>query len=87
MRKRGVPIEYVEWYRRRLKDRTTTLSFDNFTSAIFGVENGIDQGCPLSVIAFLFYNSDLLDLANRKRGELILGFIDDVALAARGSSF
>ncbi|KAH7918415.1 hypothetical protein BV22DRAFT_975724, partial [Leucogyrophana mollusca] len=87
MRKRGVLIEYVEWFRRRLDDRQTKLIFDSFISEIFGVGNGIDQGCPLSVIAFLFYNSDLLDIADRRKGELILGFIDDTLLAARGRSF
>lgn len=47
----------------------------------------MDQGCPLSVIEFLFYNVNLLDIARPQEGSLTLGFIDDVALVARGKSF
>ncbi|KAH7917855.1 hypothetical protein BV22DRAFT_1025622 [Leucogyrophana mollusca] len=87
MRKRGIPLEYTEWLKWCLDGRKTTLAFDNFISEIFGVGNGIDQGCPLSVIISLFYNADLLDIVNRKKGELSLGFIDDTLFAARGRSF
>lgn len=89
LRAKGIPQEYVNWYRRRLENRSTHLVFDDYQSKAFNVENGIDQGCPLSPLAFIFYNSNLLEVAdpNPRKGELSLGFIDDVALAARGKSY
>ena len=32
MRRRGVPVEYTEWIRRKVEGRTTTLTFDGYTS-------------------------------------------------------
>ncbi|KAG2746894.1 hypothetical protein P692DRAFT_20695030, partial [Suillus brevipes Sb2] len=89
MRHAGIPLEYINWYSNRLSKRKTTLHFDNYRSDLFNVSNGVDQGCPLSVIGFLFYNSPVLRVANTnpKRGELSLGFIDDIALAARGKDY
>ncbi|KIK45268.1 hypothetical protein CY34DRAFT_42041, partial [Suillus luteus UH-Slu-Lm8-n1] len=89
MRMKGFPEEYITWYQRQLNNHSTTLIFDDYVSATFNVENGVDQGCPLSVIAFLIYNSDVLKVADPKpsRGELSLGFIDDIALVAKGKTF
>ena len=47
LRKKGIPIEYVNWLRRKLTGRRTTISFDDFTSKPFNVNDGCDQGCPL----------------------------------------
>ena len=63
------------------------LEFNDYCSPLFQIESSIDQGCPLSVLAFLFYNADILDIADTKNGELVLGFIDDIAIRARGPSF
>ena len=89
MRTAGIPLEYVNWYRNRLNNRMTTLHFDDHCSTWFKVPNGIDQGCPLSVIGFLFYNAELLRVAdpNPRKGELSLGFIDDIAIAAQGKTY
>jgi hypothetical protein len=56
---------------------------------LFNVVDGIDQGCPLSPLGFVFYNSDVLRVANPnpRQGELSLGFLDNVALAARGKTY
>lgn len=89
MRMKGFPEEYILWYQRQLSSRSTTLVFDDYESATFNVENGVDQGCPLSVIAFLIYNADVLEVADPKPtcGELSLGFIDNIALIAKGKTF
>ena len=84
---RGLPAEYVNWYRTRLTGRSTTLEFNDFCSQLFSIDSGIDQGCPLSVVGFLFYNADILDIPNKKNGELASGFIDDIKLIARGPTF
>ena len=87
MRMRGIPKEYIDWYRIRLTGRQTILCFDDYTSPSFNIDSSVDQGCPLSALAFLFYNADMLDVPNCKNGEIGLGFIDDVCLATQGPSF
>jgi hypothetical protein len=72
LKRKGIPTQYVEWYRRRLENRTTHLFFNDYQSKLFKVSDGLDQECPLSPLAFIFYN---------------LGFLDDVALAARAKSY
>ena len=86
MRMRGLPPEYIGWYKRRLTGRRTTLTFDDFTSDPFSIPTGLDQGCPLSPIAFLFYNADLIGLADGQKDMIGLGFIDDTAFMARGGT-
>ena len=82
MRKCGIPKQYTDWYHVRLTGRQTVLCFDDYTSPSFNIENGIDQGCPLSALAFLFYNTDILDIPDRKNGETGAGFIDDIIFVA-----
>lgn len=89
MRAKGVPEQYVAWTERKLEGRTTELKFDDYKSDEFIIRHGIDQGCPLSCISYLFYNSGLIETARpgegRKKGkeELAVGYIDDVALLVR----
>jgi hypothetical protein len=87
MRTRGIPKEYTEWYKRHLDGRITTLSFDDFISLTFQIPIGLDQGCPMSPIAYLFYNTDLIGLANGEKDKPGLGFMDDTAYVARGKDF
>jgi len=89
LRNAGIPEEYVSWYGRRLENHTTHLFFDDHKSSLFNIQDGLDQGCPLSPFGFIVYNSGVLNVAdpNPRRGELSLGFIDDVALVARGESY
>ncbi|KAG2749479.1 hypothetical protein P692DRAFT_20694273, partial [Suillus brevipes Sb2] len=89
LRKVGIPQEYVDWYGRRLDNRKTVMIFDDFQSEAFNVADGVDQGCPLSPLGFVFYNSGVLQVAdpNPRRGEISLGFIDDVALGAKGKTY
>jgi hypothetical protein len=87
MRSKGVPEQYVAWMERKLAGRRTVLCFDDYESETFDITHGIDQGCPLSCIFYLSYNSALIEIAGKYKGtraELVLGFIDDVALMARG---
>ncbi|CDO75057.1 hypothetical protein BN946_scf184757.g12 [Trametes cinnabarina] len=87
LRMRGVPTEYVDWLRVKLTGRRTRLLFDDYVSAPFDIASGIDQGCPLSVILYAFYNSDLIDSADTADGELAVGSMDDVALVVTGKTF
>jgi ribonuclease HI len=86
MRKRAVPKQYVNFIGRMLNGRRTRLRFDDFTSPAFEISNGIGQGDPLSMILYLFYNADLLDIPEGKK-ETSVTFVDDVALLAIGDTF
>ncbi|GBE84554.1 RNA-directed DNA polymerase from mobile element jockey [Sparassis crispa] len=87
MHTRGVPKEIINWLQRRLEGRHTRILFDDFKSALFEIISSIDQGCPLSVILYEFYNSDLFEIAYRVPDSLALGYIDDAAITAIGKNY
>ena len=87
MRKCHLPLEIVKYMEHLLKDRKTKLHFDDFKSEWSPITNGIGQGDPLSMILYVIYNSDLVDIAKKEKGELTLAFVDDTALIAVGNSF
>ncbi|GBE85286.1 hypothetical protein SCP_0704730 [Sparassis crispa] len=87
MHTRGVPSQIINWLKRHLEGRRTRILFNDFRSALFEIINGIDQGCPLSVILYEFYNSDLFEIAYRIPQSLALGYIDDAAIIAIGKDF
>ncbi|EJD45154.1 hypothetical protein AURDEDRAFT_49485, partial [Auricularia subglabra TFB-10046 SS5] len=51
------------------------LKFDDYASDWFDVNNGIGQGDPLSMILYLFYNSDMVKLAVGS-DEISLGYVN-----------
>jgi len=87
MKKRRLPPEIVSFTRRMLEDRKTKLRFDDFESDWLPIENGIGQGDPLSMLLYVIYNSDLVDIAKKEKGELALAFVDDMALVVIGKTF
>jgi hypothetical protein len=86
MRKSRVPTLIVNAVNRILTGRTARLQFDDYVSDPFPLLNGIGQGDPISMIIYLFYNADLLRVA-RGPNELAVGYVDDTAFLAEGSSF
>ena len=86
MRKLGFPVEFTNWFLRRLTDRKTSLFFDDYQTLAFIVGNSLDQGDPFSGIAYLIYNADLLEIADIKLSKQILLFIDDTAVVITGKS-
>jgi len=76
---------YISFIESMLTGRRTRLKFDDYTSDWFSLDNGIVQGDPLSMILYLYYNTDLLDIASSKQ-EMCLGYVDNMALVAVGSS-
>jgi len=50
------------------------------------LSKGLDQGCPLSGIAFQFYNADLVDVRDVNKGEDVVAFMDDTLLLAWGKN-
>lgn len=88
MRTRGVPSKYITLIQLMLTGRKTRLSFDDFKSDFIAINNGNNQGCPLSMIFYAFYNAGLLELSPpNSRDERQFGFVDDVALLAIGPTF
>jgi len=59
MWKCGIPKEYIEWIKRRLDNRCTTIMFDDFQTAAFSILNGLDLFLG---ICYLIYNADLLKI-------------------------
>lgn len=87
MRMLGIPSEYTEWIAMRFKDRQTRFKFDDYTSRLITIEDGLDQGDPISTIGMILYNAALLKNApNRKKNQEALGCADDVVLIARGKT-
>ena len=64
----------------------TKLKFDDYISAWFKLDNGIGQGDPLSMLLYLYYNLDLLEVP-KGRDELGLGYVDDMVLVATAKDF
>ena len=62
------------------------LKFDDYVSEWFSLDNGIVQGDPLSMVLYLYYNVDMIDIS-RGRSVMCLGYMDDMALVAVTSSF
>ena len=84
MKKRKVPTQTVKFIECLLKGRTTQLKFDDYTSALIPIDNGVGQGDLVSLPSFNFYNADLLELTNALQA---LGYVDDMIVMAVGKDF
>ena len=58
MRKRRIPRCYTDFVKKLLTGRETRLRFDDFLSDPIPIDNGVGQGDPISMIVYLFYNTD-----------------------------
>ena len=87
LQKRRVPAAIVRYIEQLLTGRKTRLKFDDHVSEIINITNGIGQGDPLSMLLYIIYNADLLDLPDNSQLENTVGYIDDITLMAIGSNF
>ena len=88
MRTQGVPSYYIRMTKLMLTQRHTKLSFDDFLSTPIPITNSNNQGCPLSMMFYAFYNAGLLELSSPNApDEKQFGFVDDMALLVTGSTF
>lgn len=55
-----VPAELMRWVHAKLSNCMVRLDFDDHTLELLQLPTGIDQGCPISPISYLFYNTDLV---------------------------
>ena len=87
LRKRRLPEVYVKFVQQLLVGRRMRLKFDDYISAPIEILNGIGQEHPLSMILYIIYNADLLEITGDPVHETSLGFVDDIAVLAIGKNF
>ena len=87
LKKRRIPALLVGFVARLLTNRRTKLRFDDYTSEYRDIINGIGQGDPLSMLLYILYNADLLEIPDDELREDALGYVDDIALVAVGNDF
>ena len=87
LKKRRIPTAIVNFVEKLLENRRTRLKFDDYISDIIDIANGIGQGDPLSMLLYILYNADLLELTDDPEVEDALGYVDDIALIATGNDF
>ena len=87
LKKRRIPEVYIKFITQLLTNRRTKIKFDDFTSESIEITNGIGQGDPLSMLLYIIYNADLLEITDNDQMESALGYVDDIALIAIGNDF
>ena len=55
LKRRRIPSVYIMFITNLLTGRYTKLKFDDFTSELINISNGIAQGDPLSMILYILY--------------------------------
>jgi hypothetical protein len=86
LRKRGIPVKYIEFIRNMLKNWETMLRFDNYSSDLLTIDNGIGQGDPLSMVMYQFYNANLLDIL-KDANKNAMAYVDDTLMLAIADTF
>ena len=84
MKKCRIPTSIIKFVQNLLTNRRTHIKFDNYISDPILLENSIGQGDPLSMLLYIIYNADLLDLPINPETEDAIRYIDDIALVATG---
>ena len=87
LKQRRIPTSIVNFVKQLLTNRKTRLKFDDFVSEIIDITNGIGQGDPLSMLLYILYNTDLLDIPDNPLAEDAIGYVNDIALIATGVGF
>ena len=85
MKSRHVPTICIWLFKWMLSDHQTCLCFDDFLSDPIQILNGTTQGCPLSMLLYMFYNMELIVIACGKN-KLATGFVDDCTFVAVADS-
>jgi len=87
LRKKGLPGWVVHWIRAFITNKRTTLVIQDSEIKAFLVPAKVLQRSPLSLILFLFYNSEFLDICQYpKEGLSTIGFADNINILAYNRS-
>ena len=81
MRRYGVPKEYTDMILDKMTGRETVIAFDDYISDPIPVDNGLDQGCNLSMFGYRFYNASQIEGSIGKKNELATNYADDAVCA------
>lgn len=87
LKRRRIPVVYMTFIKQLLTGRCTRLKFNDFVSESINVLNGIRQGDLLSMILYVIYNADLLEIPGDNEHEKSLGYVDNITLVATGKDF
>ena len=87
LKKRRIPTSMVRFVKSLLTNRKTIMKFDDYVSGRIDITNGIGQGDPLSMLLYILYNADLLEIPDNELKEDAIGYVDDIALVAQGDNF
>ena len=86
LRKRGIPVKYIEFIRNMLKNWETTLRFDDYSLDLLTIDNEIGQEEPLSMVMYQFYNADLLDIL-KDTDESAMAYVDNTLMLTIADTF
>ena len=86
MRKWKLPVALINFAELMLKECSTVLRFDDHISEIILLDNGIEQGDPLSMALYQYYNADILKIPCRPQ-ELAEAYVDDAILTTSAKTF
>ena len=87
LRKRRIPNIYIKFITQLLTNRRIRIKFDNYTSETMEITNRIGQGDPLSMLLYILYNADLLEIPDTDQNEDTLGYVDNIAYIAIGDNY
>ena len=87
LKSRWVPSKIIKYVANMLRDRSTTLRFDDHVSKPIKIDNGIGQGDPLSMALYQFYNADLVEIPKEDEGETAAAYVDDAIITASAATF
>src|SRR5258708_11161807 len=88
MEAQNIVKEFHNYVKIIMTQCTIQLRFDNHTLQPFSLPNGCCQGCPLSMLLYIIYNTPLINITDSNNpNECIVGFVDDTTLLACGKDF
>ena len=77
----------INWVQSFMTDRKTTIQLSEYESSSFSINTEISQGSLISLILFLFFNSELINACTQlRKGISSVRFIDDVNILIYGDS-
>jgi len=77
----GVPKEYTDMILDKMTGREMVIAFNDYISDPIPVDNGLDQGCNLSMFGYRFYNTSQIEGSIGKKNELATNYADDTVCA------
>ncbi|KAI4293631.1 hypothetical protein K525DRAFT_181706, partial [Schizophyllum commune Loenen D] len=75
---------YLTWM---FTNRQIRLRFDDFISDPMPIDSGGEQGNPIMMILYLYYNAELIDIARQEAEVDIPTFVDNANIVIEGDSF